>query len=178
MAQRISGYEREANETYETPAWVPKVLADGFLRGLCTHVWDPANGPNSKLAHALRDQGFCVTATNSDFFAHRALPDPNIEATVSNPPYGRGGRLAHRFIAHALNLTPIVAMLLKVDFDSGRTRSSLFGECKYFAGKIILLDRIVWFEPAIASPSDNHAWFVWHRDHYGPPENHYARKGC
>jgi hypothetical protein len=176
MAQRISGYERVDGETYETPSWVLKVLADSFLRGQCTHVWDPANGPNSKLALALRDQGFVVTAPNSDFLVQRALPDPSIEAVITNPPYGFGGRLAHRFITHALSLTPIVAMLLKVDFDSGKTRSALFGDCRYFAGKIVLLDRIVWFEPAIASPSDNHAWFCWHREYSGSPEIHYARK--
>lgn len=176
MSQRNSGYTRQTNETYETPAWVSRVLVDSYLRGLCTQLWDPANGPNSKLAHALRGEGFCVTATNSDFLAIRALPDSRIEAIVTNPPYGFGGRTAHHFIAHALNLAPIVATLLKVDFDSGKTRSSLFGNCPHFAGKIVLLDRIVWFEPAIAEPSENHAWYLWHRGHRGPPTIHYARR--
>lgn len=27
----------------------------------------------------------------------------------------------------------------------------------------VLTKRIVWFEPAIASPSANHAWYIWKR---------------
>jgi hypothetical protein len=176
MAQRISGYARQANETYETPAWCAQIVADGYLRGHCKHVWDPADGPSSRLAVALQAQGFTVTATADNFLAKRAPPDPSIEASVMNPPYGWNGRLAHRFIAHALNLTPIVAALLKIDFDSGKTRSPLFADCPHFVGKIVLLDRITWFEPAIASPSENHAWFLWHRQHQGPPTIRYARR--
>jgi tRNA G10 N-methylase Trm11 len=63
-----------------------------------------------------------------------------VDAIVTNPPYGR---LATPFIRHALSLdVPIVAMLLRVDFDSAKTRRDLFADCPYFAGKITLLDRI------------------------------------
>ena len=178
MSQRSSGYPRQANECYETPAWVPRILAGGYLRGRCTHLWEPANGPNSKLATALRAEGFDVLATSDDFLAKRALPDAHIEAITSNPPYGSSGRLAHCFIAHALNLAPIVAMLLRVDFDSGKTRSSLFGQCPHFVGKIVLTDRIAWFDRAGAAPSDNHAWFLWDRQHRGLPTIRYARRAC
>jgi len=175
MAQRVSGYTRIVGEVYETPSWVLKVLADNWLCGRCIYTWDPADGPSSKLANSLRVEGFRVIATNDDFLIKRSLPDPDIEAIVMNPPYGHGGRQAHQFVAHALNLTSIVAALLKVDFDSGKTRTSLFGNCPYFAGKLILLDRITWFEPAIASPSENYAWHMWSRAHRGPPTIQYAR---
>jgi hypothetical protein len=178
MSQRVSDYPRQANECYETPAWVSRVVA-AYLRGRCAHLWDPANGPGSKLANALRKEGFYVIASNDDFLLKRALPDTRIEAIITNPPYGPGGRLACEFIQHALTFVPIVAMLLRVDFDSGKTRTTLFGECAAFAGKIILLDRIVWFEREPAAPSDNHAWFIWdERRRKGPPTISYARRPC
>ena len=49
----------------------------------------------------------------------------------------------------------------------------LFRDNPRFAGKLVLLDRIKWFEGPSA-PSDNHAWFVWDRRHQGPPWIAYA----
>src|SRR5262249_59799036 len=56
--------------------------------------------------------------------------EPAVEAIVTNPPYGLGGRIALRFIERSLELTKtiggIVAMLLKVDYDrSGQQDSNL-----------------------------------------------------
>jgi hypothetical protein len=85
--------------------------------------------------------------------------------------------MACRFIAHALELVPVVAMLLRIDFDSGKTRAGLFRDCAAFAQKIVLLDRIVWFEREGApGPSENHCWMIWNRRHRGPPTISYARR--
>jgi hypothetical protein len=75
----------------------------------------------------------------------------------------RRGELACAFVRHALaSSVGLVAMLLKVDFDSAKTRIGLFRDNPRFAGKVVLLNRIVWFEPeGAAGPSENHAWFVW-----------------
>jgi hypothetical protein len=79
---------------------------------------------------------------------------------VTNPPY----ELAQQFIEHALRITEphrgLVAMLLRCDFDSARTRQHLFAQCPAFAKKLVLTKRIVWFAPAKASPSFNHAWYL------------------
>jgi hypothetical protein len=156
MSQRQSGYPRQPNETYETPPWVVQVVAQ-HLRQHCLHVWAPADEESSRLVLALRDEGFSVTATADHFLARNSLPHSRVDAVVTNPPFGRGGRLACQFIAHALELVPIVAMLLRIDFDSGKTRTNLFRDCKAFAHKIVLLDRIVWFEREGApGPSENH----------------------
>jgi hypothetical protein len=48
-------------------------------------------------------------------------------------------------------------MLLRVDFDSGKTRTPPFRDCPAFAEKVVLLDRIMWF-PGTVGPSMNHAW--------------------
>ena len=175
MSQRHSGFQRQADDVYETPPWVTHILVP-YLKD-CRHIWDPANGPASRIAQSLRQKGFNITATNDNFIAKTVLPRASIDAIVTNPPYGRNGRLACAFIAHALELAPLVAMLLRVDFDSGKTRTPLFRDCATFAGKIVLLDRIAWFErPGSAEPSDNHAWHLWDKRHSGPPTIRYARR--
>jgi hypothetical protein len=177
MAQRVSGFRREPDETYETSvSWPVQLIARHLRERQCRHVWESANGPNSKLAQVLCAEGFKVTVTCDDFLARCALPESDIDSIVTNPPYGLGGRLAQRFIEHALELAPVVAMLLRVDFDSGVTRRHLFEHCPAFALKLTLLDRIVWFENPIkqARPSDNHSWFLWDQRHRGQPAIAYA----
>jgi hypothetical protein len=55
----------------------------------------------------------------------------------------------------------MVAMLLRVDFDSAATRPHLFGVCPAFARKVVLTRRIRWLANSYGSPSYNHAWFIW-----------------
>ena len=114
MSQRQSGYPRQPNETYETPSWVVQV-ATQYLRKHCLHIWAPADEESSRLVLALRAEGFTVTATADDFLVRTCLPHSRIDAVTTNPPFGQGGRLACQFIAHALELVPIVAMLLRID---------------------------------------------------------------
>src|SRR5262249_50437298 len=63
---------------------------------------------------------------------------------------------------------PRVAMLLRNDFDSVLTRQHLFRFNPYFSTKIVLLNRIKWFDGP-SSPSDNHSWFIWDHTHAGDP---------
>ena len=60
------------------------------------------------------------------------------------------GKVAVRFIERELNLTRpdqgAVAMLLKVDFDSGLTRRRLFADCPARMTKLALLKSIEWFK--------------------------------
>jgi hypothetical protein len=165
MAQRVSGYDRVADDRYETPpeitaTIVPYLRCQSGPHRVVKRVWEAAHSPDDKLGNALRAAGFKVTSTKRDFLAMRRMP-LKVDALVTNPPYGKQGKLAEAFIKHALHLkVPHVAMLLPVDFDSALTRAPLFGECKAFNGKIILLRRIKWF-PGEAGPSTNHAWFLW-----------------
>ena len=174
MAQRASGYARKPDEEYETPAWVTRAIVP-FLKKHCLHIWEPANGSRCLMARELRQAGFRVYVTDGDFLTKARLPDPRCSAVVTNPPYGRCGRLACRFIEHAIELVPVVCLLLRTDFDSGITRISLFRDCKSFSTKIVLLNRIKWF-PGESGPSDNHAWFLWRRNHRGPPIIRYAQR--
>lgn len=176
MSQRPSGYNRRANECYETPTWVTEALIPHIPDRIKT-VWEPACG-SGKIIGALAGM-FRVYGTDSlngqDFLqSHERHGD----AIITNPPYN----LAAEFIYHALHLTGgggLVAMLLRTDFDHAKSRRYLFGEHKAFAKKLVLTKRIVWFEPAKASPSFNHAWFIWDWKHDGPPilTYHFEREG-
>ena len=161
MSQRNSGYARVRDEHYETPDWVAGVIAM-WLHQSVKRIWEPAPG-SGRFARRLKTYGFEVATTSCDFLT--APMAPWVDAIVTNPPYGKRGELAEAFIRHALELeTPIAAFLLKVDYDSAKTRRDIFRDCPYFAGKIVLLDRIVWFErKGAAGPSENHAWFIWTR---------------
>ena len=137
----------------------------------------PADAKASPLVTTLRAEGFRVTATADDFLTRTSLPHDRIDAVATNPPFGLGGKLACQFIAHALELVPVVAMLTRIDFDSGKTRTHLFRDCRAFAGKIVLLDRVVWFEcEGAPGPSENHRRCLWNKRHRGPPTISYARR--
>ena len=93
---------------------------------------------------------------------------------MTNPPYD----LATEFIERALRYfegrsVGKIAMLLRTDFDHAKSRTHLFRDCPAFERKIILMKRIAWFVEANgkpkASPSFNHAWYIWDWKHNGPP---------
>ena len=169
MSQRVSGYERRAHDDYPTPRWVTKALVP-HLPPEDYRVWEPAAG-SGEMVTALVECGALVVvptdiATGHDFLV---APPPTIRGIVTNPPYA----LATEFIERALSLIPangFVAMLLRADFDSAKTRRHLFADCRTFSKKIVLTKRIRWIEGSTGSPSFNHAWYVWERAHRGPPK--------
>jgi len=183
MSQRNSGYERRPNEEYVTPSWPVRALLP-FLPPRTqnaaqsyksvTYVWDPAATCENKsgIVEILRAANYKAVATNDDFLARTRRPRDRINTIVMNPPYGRGGRQAVCFIEHALKIFEEVPLadlrnwhvwaLLRIDFDSARTRAHLFAENVRFAGKVILLNRIIWFaREGAPGPSENHAWYHW-----------------
>lgn len=171
MSQRDSGYAREDRDLYETPAWATAALLPHIHDDIKT-VWEPAAGEHQKMVGALRESGRDVYAsdihTGTDFLTTDVCP-PGTEAVITNPPYDH----ALQFIEHALSITKplqgLVAMLLRTDYDHAKTRKHLFQTCPQFAGKVVLTRRIVWFEKKGASPSFNHAWYIWDWQHKGPP---------
>jgi hypothetical protein len=172
MSQRESGYERKALDQYETPAWVTLALVP-HLPEINDMIWEPACG-SGKMVAALRQAGFDVTgsdiADGVDFLCHPAKS--GIGAIITNPPYA----LAREFIERAwhFNSVRVVAMLLRTDFDHAATRAHLFAGCPTSAKKVVLTKRIRWFEGSDGSPSFNHCWMIWDRQHRGPPTLAYA----
>jgi hypothetical protein len=158
------------DDQYETPA-EPVIVLVPYLEGV-SRAWDPCNRGSGKLVAVLRAYGVDAVGTGEDFLSIDTLP-PDVDAIVTNPPYGVQGRLAESFIAHALELVPFVAMLLRNDFDSAKSRQHLFRHNPHFACKLVLLDRIRFFDGP-SSPSDNHCWALFDRGHRGPPIIRYA----
>lgn len=191
MSQRNSGYARVERDAYQTPAWVTGVLADWLVTNVVRlpwryTVWEPAAG-EGQMVQELRRHQLKVRATDIephddalrfDFLAGGMLAEP-FDAIITNPPY----KHADDFVRRALETTKplgLVAMLLKVDFDSAKTRADLFAECDHYRAKIVLTDRIQWFQHATSSPSENHAWFIWDwrwsQRHTGPCRTYWAGK--
>lgn len=168
MSQRASGYDRKANDLYETPAWVTQALVPHLQK--INLIWEPAAGTNA-MADVLTEANYKVITSDlshgTDFLKVERLSN-GASAIITNPPFN----LATQFIERALELMKpggLVAMLTRVDFDSAKTRRHLFADHPAFCKKIVLLRRIVWFEPATASPSFNHCWMIWDWRHQGPP---------
>ena len=176
MSQRHSGYARKERDEYQTPAWPVQVLIPHLQRSStakpyqrpCKTIWEPACGEGSMVS-TLAAAGFDIIATDIvqgiDFLKE---PPREIDAIITNPPFN----LAQEFIEHALAIAPphcVIAMLLRTDYDHAKSRRHLFKDCPQFAMTLKLLSRIVWFEPATASPSQNHSWFAWRMDNAGKP---------
>lgn len=211
MAQRFSGHARQPNEFYASPAWVTRALLPHLPAGTLS-VWEPACG-ECDMAKVIAAEGHGVLASDirwpegatieagfaedqrfvdgfgavckGDFLREGEwLARPDIDAVITNPPYGIQGKMAERFIRRALIVTRprrgLVAMLLKPDFDSGSTRPEFFRDCPAWSKKIVLLRRIVWFEPVpdangrLNGPSENHCWYLWSWRHTGPATIAYA----
>jgi hypothetical protein len=191
MSQKDSGYERISGDRYFTPAWVTEALlsAEAFPYG---GVWDPAAGAGHIL-RPFKAAGHVVWGSDvqpdtdagirhGDFFDQR-LGESTISSIVTNPPYGKGGRLAVQFIERALDLmrgapggAGKVAMLLRVDFDSANGRRPIFNDHPAFAAKYALTKRIRWvnLEQKASGPTENHCWMIWD---WGRPKNAPVRYG-
>ena len=175
MAQRLSGYARIADEQYETVPWPVHALLCHLPKPGC--AWDPCDRGDGLLVDTLLRYRINAVGTENDFLLINE-PPPQVDTIICNPPYGerRRGELAVAFIAHALALkVPHIAMLLRNDFDSAITRQHLFRKEPRFAFKLVLLNRIKWFEGP-SSPSDNHSWFYWTQDNIDMPTIRYISK--
>jgi hypothetical protein len=175
VGKHENGYARVDKDLYPSPPWVIEALAEHVnLTGL--HVWECACG-DGRMAEALKaagavvyatdivDRGYAEFAGELDFVSTAALPFV-FDAVITNPPYGERNKLAEKFVEIGLQRIAAggwLALLLPNDFDSAITRSRFFGNCRAFAGKVVLTRRVVWFEPARAAPKENHSWFLWRR---------------
>lgn len=182
MATRNSGYARQPNNLYETPAWVTDALVP-FLPSWVKTVWEPACG-SGKMVDALDKHGFDLVWTdknaprgavdfiNDDAAVKEYCRKYSFDAIITNPPYGRD---AQPFIERALDVAPFVAMLLPMNYDCAKGRRHLFKDCKTFSKKITLTKRIVFFDRPGAAPSENHSWYCWNfRDFTAAPTIGYA----
>jgi hypothetical protein len=172
------------NDLYETPA----VAVEALLRveQLPKRLWEPAAGRGA-IVNVLRAAGHEVLASDlvdygdpthfarRDFLMEHKAPD-GCQAIVTNPPY----KNAAEFVAHALELCPLVMMLLPLKFFEagiGTARKHLLrrkvldeippARIHQFSGRLPMMHRDGWQGPKATSQVP-YAWFVWNGAHTGP----------
>lgn len=167
-------YDERGFDLYETPA----VAVEALLRveQIPHRIWEPAAGRGA-IVRVLRDHGHAVIASDihnygnlhfvSDFLAQERLP-AGCEAIVTNPPF----RLAEEFVAHALELAPLVIMLLRLAFLESERRCRILegrglARVHVFRKRLPMMHRDQWVGRK-ANSGMAFAFFVWDRNHKGP----------
>lgn len=165
------------NDLYETPAVAVEALMRHEL--VPGTIWEPACGPGA-IVRVLRAHSRTVYATDLvdyaspdqdesgwDFLLERQLP-LGVEAIVTNPPF----KNAEEFVAKALDLCPIVMMLLRLAFLESERRCPILdngqlARVHVFRKRIPMMHRAAWDGPK-ANSGMAFGWFIWRRDHQGP----------
>jgi hypothetical protein len=168
------------NDLYETPECA--TLALMRAEKLPKRIWEPACGPGA-IVTVLRAHGHEVLASDlidygdpthfygRDFLLEFKLPT-GVEAIVTNPPF----KLVEQFVAHALELCPRVAMLLRLAFFESERRAGILEDCglarvHVFKRRLPMMHRSGW-KGRRANSAMAFGWFVWDRDHSGSTTIH------
>ena len=174
QSRRHTNEERGA-DVYETP----EVAVHALLRveKLPMVIWEPACGPGN-IVKVLRATGRTVYA--SDMYDYGNVGMPNIDflqcghdystladAIVTNPPY----QWAEKFVVKALDMAPLVIMLMRLAFYESDRRRHILENCGLarihcFRKRLPMMHRKDWEGPK-ANSGMAFAWFVWDRAHQG-----------
>jgi hypothetical protein len=161
-------------DLYETPS----VAVEALLRveRLPHRIWEPAAGRGA-IVRVLRDQGHAVIASDiydygglhfvRDFLGESKVPT-GCEAIVTNPPF----QIAERFVAHALELSPLVIMLLRLAFLESERRCNILegrglAHVHVFRKRLPMMHRDQWAGRK-ANSGMAFAWMTWVRGYVGP----------
>jgi hypothetical protein len=157
----------------------PKVATEALLRTelMPQTIWEPCAGRGA-IATVLRDAGHAVITSDlieygfslhsvGDFLQTTAMP-AGCEAIVTNPPF----KLAEEFVAHALKLSPLVVMLLRLAFMESERRCGILegrglARIHVFRKRLPMMHRDGW-EGRKANSGMAFAWYVFDRNHSGP----------
>jgi len=179
QVQRHTLAER-GHDLYETP----EVATLALLRvePLPHRLWEPAAGRGAMvrvlraaghqvLASDLNDYGEPTHFSGRDFLMELKAPE-GCQGIVTNPPF----KLAEEFVAHALELAPLVIMLLRLAFlESARRTPILEGRglarVHVFRKRLPMMHRDQWAGRK-ANSGMAFGWFVWDRAHTGPTTIH------
>jgi hypothetical protein len=164
-------------DLYETPS----VAIEALLRveKLPLRIWEPACGRGA-IVNVLRSAGHEVVASDiadfglpitpywgRDFLLEPDAPE-GTEAIVTNPPF----RLAEEFVEHALELSPLVIMLLRLAFLESERRCGILenrglARVHVFRKRLPMMHRDGW-EGRKANSGMAFCWMIWDCAHRGP----------
>jgi hypothetical protein len=160
------------------PYSTPSVAVEALLKveRLPHTIWEPAAGRGA-IVRVLRDHGHAVITSDvvdygfplhfcRGFLTEIGMP-AGVEAIVSNPPY----RLAEQFVGHALELAPMVVMLMRLAFLESERRCGILegrglARIHVFRKRLPMMHRDGW-DGRKADSGMAFAWFVWDRSHIG-----------
>jgi hypothetical protein len=165
------------DDVYMTPPCATEALLRHIQ--LPHRLWECACGDGTGILDPLRAAGHEVIGSDlvdygrpdcfwrRDFLMERKAPD-GCEGLVSNPPF----KLAEQFIAHALDLCPHVAMLLRLAFYESERRCAILEgrgltRILCFRKRLPMMHRRDW-QGRKASSGMAFAWFIWDRSYDGP----------
>jgi hypothetical protein len=165
-------------DLYQTPPVATRALMRAELLPL--RIWEPAAGKTA--INVLRSRNHTVIASDvidyggldlvADFMTVTQMP-AGCGCILTNPPF----RVVNKFIAHALDLSPCVIMLARLALLESVARTEFLkhrhlARVHVFLNRLPMLHRDSWTGPR-ASNAIAFAWFVWDRDHRGPPPLHW-----
>jgi hypothetical protein len=177
QVQRHPYADREL-DLYETPPVAVRALLR--VERIPTRIWEPAAGRGA-IVRVLRAAGHEVVASDiadygdpthfvgRDFLAETKLP-AGVGAILTNPPY----RAVESFVKHALKLSPLVIMLLRLAFLESERRCGILEGCglariHVFRKRLPMMHRDGWAGRK-ANSGMAFAWFCWNLNHAGPTE--------
>lgn len=167
-------YEDRGVDCYETPPQAVHALL--AVEHLPKIIWEPACG-SGNIAKVLAAAGHTVYASDlhdygygcpdTDFLETDTGGAPLPGAIVTNPPYQQ----AQKFVEKALELCPLVIMLLRLAFLESERRSNILehsglARIHVFKKRLPMMHRKDWTGPR-ASSAIPFAWFVWKRGYQG-----------
>jgi predicted RNA methylase len=145
---------------------------------LPSKIWEPACGPGN-IVRVLRAAGHTVYASDLhdynncgksglDFLKCDSEFRTLADAIVTNPPY----QWAQAFVEKALEMSPLVIMLMRLAFYESDRRRHILENCglariHVFRKRLPMMHRKDWEGPK-ANSGMAFGWFVWDRNHTGP----------
>jgi hypothetical protein len=163
-------------DLYQTPVEAVRALLR--VEQIPHRVWEPAAGRGA-IVNELRGAGHEVIASDiadygdpthfagRDFLLERKAPS-GCACILTNPPFS----IAEPFVAHALELSPIVIMLLRLAFLESERRCGILegrglARVHVFRKRLPMMHRDQWAGKK-ANSGMAFAWFRWDRNHTGP----------
>ena len=185
FGDKSASLKDRGDDLYETAPEATQALLEA--EDLPTTIWEPACGRGA-IVRQLRATSRVVYATDLvdydspdqdqarwDFLSEHQLPI-GVQAIVTNPPY----KNAALFVEHALELCPIVVMLLRLNFlESGNDKSAAgrarlkvldggqLARVHVFRNRLPMMHRDGW-DGSKTTNTIAFAWFVWDTAHRGP----------
>jgi hypothetical protein len=173
QVQRHTFVERGL-DLYETPSVAVEALRR--VEQLPPCIWEPAAGKGA-IVRVLRGHGHEVIASDIydygglDFVADFLMLKQMLagcSCILTNPPY----QIVELFVARALELSPLVIMLLRLAFLESERRCNILegrglARVHVFRKRLPMMHRDLWAGRK-ANSGMAFAWFIWSRGHKGP----------